>query len=62
MLDAENQNIEEILTQQIRAHNIKKICVSLSGGVDSIVLPDSVSPNSPVHHGITGFLSHQRIK
>ena len=38
MLDAENQNIEEILTQQIRAHNIKKICVSLSGGVDSIVL------------------------
>ena len=38
MLEAESQNIEEILKQQIQAHNIKKICVSLSGGVDSIVL------------------------
>ena len=38
MLEAESQNIEEILKQQIQAQNIKKICVSLSGGVDSIVL------------------------
>ena len=38
MLETESQNIEEILKQQIQAHNIKKICVSLSGGVDSIVL------------------------
>ena len=38
MLEVESQNIEEILKQQIQAHNIKKICVSLSGGVDSIVL------------------------
>ena len=38
MLEVENQNIEEILKPQIQAHNIKKICVSLSGGVDSIVL------------------------
>jgi len=38
MFEAESQNIEEILKQQIQAHNIKKICVSLSGGVDSIVL------------------------
>ena len=38
MLEVENQNIEEILKQQIQAQNIKKICVSLSGGVDSIVL------------------------
>ena len=38
MLEAESQNIEEILKQQIQAHSIKKICVSLSGGVDSIVL------------------------
>ena len=33
-----SENIEEILKQQIQAHKIKKICVSLSGGVDSIVL------------------------
>ena len=33
-----SENIEEILKQQIQAQNIKKICVSLSGGVDSIVL------------------------
>ena len=38
MLESENQNIEETLKHQIQAHNIKKICVSLSGGVDSIVL------------------------
>jgi len=38
MLEVESQNIEEILKQQIQAYNIKKICVSLSGGVDSIVL------------------------
>ena len=38
MLEDESQNIEEILKQQIQAHSIKKICVSLSGGVDSIVL------------------------
>ena len=38
MLEAESQNIEEILKQQIQAQNIKKICISLSGGVDSIVL------------------------
>jgi len=38
MLEVESQNIEEILKQQIQALNIKKICVSLSGGVDSIVL------------------------
>ena len=38
MFEAESQNIEEILKQQIQAHNIKNICVSLSGGVDSIVL------------------------
>ena len=38
MFEAESQNIEETLKQQIQAHNIKKICVSLSGGVDSIVL------------------------
>ena len=38
MLEVESQNIEEILKQQIQAQNIKKICISLSGGVDSIVL------------------------
>ena len=38
MLESESQNIEETLKRQIQAHNIKKICVSLSGGVDSIVL------------------------
>ena len=38
MLESENQNIEETLKHQIQVHNIKKICVSLSGGVDSIVL------------------------
>jgi len=38
MFVAASGNIEEILKQQIQAHNIKKICVSLSGGVDSIVL------------------------
>ncbi|MBM23828.1 MAG: tRNA lysidine(34) synthetase TilS [Gammaproteobacteria bacterium] len=38
MFVAANENIEEILKQQIKAHNIKKVCVSLSGGVDSIVL------------------------
>jgi len=38
MVETESQNIEEILKHQIAAQNIKKICVSLSGGVDSIVL------------------------
>ena len=38
MLESESQNIEETLKRQIQGHNIKKICVSLSGGVDSIVL------------------------
>ena len=43
MLEAESQNIEEILKRQIQAHNIKKICVSLSGGVDSIVLLNALN-------------------
>ena len=38
MVETESQNIEETLKRHIQAHNIKKICVSLSGGVDSIVL------------------------
>ena len=38
MVETESQNIEETLKRYIQAHNIKKICVSLSGGVDSIVL------------------------
>ena len=38
MVEAEIQNIEETLRRQIQAHNIKKICVSLSGGLDSTVL------------------------
>ena len=38
MVETESQNIEETLKHHIQAHNIKKICVSLSGGVDSIVL------------------------
>ena len=38
MLETESQNIEETLKQHIQADNIKKICVSLSGGIDSIVL------------------------
>ena len=38
MVETKTQNIEEILKRHIQAQNIKKICVSLSGGVDSIVL------------------------
>ena len=38
MLESESQNIEETLKRQIQGYNIKTICVSLSGGVDSIVL------------------------
>ena len=38
MSESTIENIEEILKYQIRVRQIKKICVSLSGGVDSIVL------------------------
>ncbi|SVE19338.1 uncharacterized protein METZ01_LOCUS472192, partial [marine metagenome] len=38
MLEDKIHNIEEILKHYVQAHKIKKICVSLSGGVDSIVL------------------------
>jgi len=38
MSESTIENIEEILKHQIQVHQIKKICVSLSGGVDSIVL------------------------
>jgi len=43
MVEAESQNIEEILKRQIQARNIKKICVSLSGGIDSIVLLNALN-------------------
>ena len=43
MVETESQNIEETLKHHIQAHNIKKICVSLSGGVDSIVLLNALN-------------------
>ena len=43
MSEPEIQNIEEILKRQILTHKIKKICVSLSGGVDSIVLLNALN-------------------
>ena len=43
MLEAENQNIEEILKRHIQTNDIKKICVALSGGVDSIVLLNALN-------------------
>ena len=38
MLETKIQNIEEILNHQIQVYKINKICVALSGGVDSTVL------------------------